>query len=241
MIDTDRPNRNRVVSTDCVEADSAIGKPEHERAPESNVVITGGRRNQCSKVPPVHLFHHNTVACDQGGCSARLGRIALPHIAGEPRRAARTSSLERLTSNVPWGWPRWWLSTCGIRPCNPRYRRRLIAAPSPFAESDADQAVAACDESLRRNNGFLGTAPDQRPLAFTRTAVWAVSADGKLLHNWVERSAWEAYQSLTGHVTRRITSLPRRAGFRPTGYRAPAHPNLTATEHRTPIAVVSRE
>ena len=48
-----------------------------------------------------------------------------------------------------------------------------------------------------RNNGFLGTAPDQRPIAFTGTAVWAVSADGTLLHNWVERSAWEAYQSLT--------------------------------------------
>ena len=48
-----------------------------------------------------------------------------------------------------------------------------------------------------RNNGFLGTAPDQRPITFTGTAIWAVGADGKLLHNWVERSAWEAYQSLT--------------------------------------------
>ena len=26
-----------------------------------------------------------------------------------------------------------------------------------------------------RNNGFLGTAPDQRPISFTGTAVWAVS------------------------------------------------------------------
>ncbi len=51
-------------------------------------------------------------------------------------------------------------------------------------------------------NGVLGTAPDQRPLAFTGTAVWAVRADGKLLHNWVERSAWEAYQSLTGDASR---------------------------------------
>ena len=48
-----------------------------------------------------------------------------------------------------------------------------------------------------RNNGFLGSAPDQRPISFTGTAVWAVRADGKLLHNWVERSAWEVYQSLT--------------------------------------------
>ena len=48
-----------------------------------------------------------------------------------------------------------------------------------------------------RNNGFLGSTPDQRPITFTGTAVWALRADGKLLHNWVERSAWEAYQSLT--------------------------------------------
>lgn len=48
-----------------------------------------------------------------------------------------------------------------------------------------------------RNNGFLGTAPDQRPVSFTGTAVWAVRADDKLLPNWVERSAWEAHQSVT--------------------------------------------
>ena len=53
-----------------------------------------------------------------------------------------------------------------------------------------------------RNNGFLGTSPDQRPIAFTGTAVWAVGADGKLLRNWVERSAWEVYQSLTNDAAR---------------------------------------
>ena len=46
------------------------------------------------------------------------------------------------------------------------------------------------------NNGVLGTNPDQRPIAMTGTAVWAVGEDGKLLHNWVERSAWELYQRL---------------------------------------------
>jgi len=34
-------------------------------------------------------------------------------------------------------------------------------------------------------------------LEMTGTAVWAVSADGKLLHSWVDRSAWECYQRLT--------------------------------------------
>ena len=48
-----------------------------------------------------------------------------------------------------------------------------------------------------RNNGLLGLPSDQQPLEMTGTAVWAVSADGKLLHNWVERSAWESYQRLT--------------------------------------------
>jgi hypothetical protein len=48
-----------------------------------------------------------------------------------------------------------------------------------------------------RNNGFLGTEPDQRPISFTGTAVWAIREDGKLLHNWVERSSWEVFQQLT--------------------------------------------
>jgi hypothetical protein len=47
-----------------------------------------------------------------------------------------------------------------------------------------------------KNNGMLGTVADQRPIAFTGTAVWAVREDGKLLHNWVERSSWELFQRL---------------------------------------------
>jgi hypothetical protein len=49
-----------------------------------------------------------------------------------------------------------------------------------------------------KNNGFLGTEPDQQDIAMTGTAVWAVSEDGKLLTNWVERSSWELFQRLTG-------------------------------------------
>jgi predicted ester cyclase len=48
-----------------------------------------------------------------------------------------------------------------------------------------------------KNNGILGTKPDQRDVSFTGTAVFAVRDDGVLLHNWVERSAWELYQALT--------------------------------------------
>ncbi|MEU1620959.1 nuclear transport factor 2 family protein [Streptomyces sp. NPDC005722] len=49
-----------------------------------------------------------------------------------------------------------------------------------------------------RNNGLLGTEPDGRPVSFSGTAVWAVREDGRLRHNWVERSTWELYQRLTG-------------------------------------------
>jgi steroid delta-isomerase-like uncharacterized protein len=48
-----------------------------------------------------------------------------------------------------------------------------------------------------RNNGVLGTSADGKPISLTGTAVWAVAPDGKLLHNWVERSSWELHQRLT--------------------------------------------
>ena len=70
-----------------------------------------------------------------------------------------------------------------------------------FQNADGSR-VASRFRMHGRNNGFLGTTPDQRPLAFTGTAVWAVRADGKLLRNWVERSAWEAYQALRKDVAR---------------------------------------
>ncbi len=47
-----------------------------------------------------------------------------------------------------------------------------------------------------RNNGVFGAPADQRPISFTGTAVWAVRGDGKLLHNWVERSSLELFQQL---------------------------------------------
>jgi ketosteroid isomerase-like protein len=40
------------------------------------------------------------------------------------------------------------------------------------------------------NQGILGTPADDRPIEFTGIAVWEVR-DGKLAHNWVERSAHE--------------------------------------------------
>lgn len=47
-----------------------------------------------------------------------------------------------------------------------------------------------------KNNGIMGTAPDQQPIKMTGNAVWSVREDGKLLHNRVERAAWETYLEL---------------------------------------------
>lgn len=44
------------------------------------------------------------------------------------------------------------------------------------------------------NGGMFGTAADGKPVKFTGIAIWEVR-DGKLVHNWVERSAWELLQS----------------------------------------------
>ncbi|NIK67401.1 MULTISPECIES: nuclear transport factor 2 family protein [unclassified Paenibacillus] len=45
------------------------------------------------------------------------------------------------------------------------------------------------------NQGVLGSLPDDRPIQLTGIAVWEVR-DGKLAHNWVERSAYELSKRL---------------------------------------------
>lgn len=47
------------------------------------------------------------------------------------------------------------------------------------------------------NSGMFGLPANHKPFTMTVTAVWAVRADGKLEHNWVERNAWEVYGELT--------------------------------------------
>jgi hypothetical protein len=64
-----------------------------------------------------------------------------------------------------------------------------------FQNEDGSR-VASLWRVRGKNNGMLGTAPDQRPIAFTGTAIWDVRSDGKLLRNRVERAAWEVFQQL---------------------------------------------
>lgn len=47
-----------------------------------------------------------------------------------------------------------------------------------------------------KNNGLLGSVKDQTPISFTGTAIWALNEEGKLLHNWVERSTWALSRTL---------------------------------------------
>jgi hypothetical protein len=47
-----------------------------------------------------------------------------------------------------------------------------------------------------RNNGMFGLPADDKPVAITGNAILAVTATGRLAHNWVERSAWELYNQL---------------------------------------------
>ncbi|GAA1583475.1 hypothetical protein GCM10009789_41590 [Kribbella sancticallisti] len=57
-----------------------------------------------------------------------------------------------------------------------------------FANSDGSR-VASRWRLTATNHGFDHTAAIGDRITFTGTAVWQVSEDGKLLHNWVERSA----------------------------------------------------
>ena len=63
-------------------------------------------------------------------------------------------------------------------------------------QNEAGTRVASRWRVTGKNNGILGTVPDQQPVHMTGTAVFAVREDGVLVHNWVERSAWELYRRL---------------------------------------------
>ena len=65
-----------------------------------------------------------------------------------------------------------------------------------FQNEDGSR-VASLWRITGKNNGMMGTAPDQQPIRMTGTAIWSVREDGKLVHNRVERAAWETFQNLT--------------------------------------------
>jgi hypothetical protein len=44
----------------------------------------------------------------------------------------------------------------------------------------------------------MGFPADQRRIEFTGNAIWHVDAEGRLVRNWVERSAFELFRDLKG-------------------------------------------
>lgn len=66
-----------------------------------------------------------------------------------------------------------------------------------FQNADGSR-VASRWHVTGRNNGIFGLAADQKEFSLSGTAIWQVRDDGKLMHNWVERSGWEAFNDLSG-------------------------------------------
>ena len=64
-----------------------------------------------------------------------------------------------------------------------------------FTSTAGDRVVSRLI-ATGKNNGLFDTPADGRPVSFTVSAIWEVR-DGKLAHNWVERSAYELYRTLT--------------------------------------------
>jgi limonene-1,2-epoxide hydrolase len=73
--------------------------------------------------------------------------------------------------------------------------------------------VASRWEVRGRNNGILDTPADRQEIWLTGTAVWAVREDGKLLHNWVERSSWELSRRLNRPALSGTDAAPPNSGM----------------------------
>ncbi len=64
-----------------------------------------------------------------------------------------------------------------------------------FASPDGQRVVSRWAVT-GRNLGMFGTKPDAHPVEFTGISIWKVR-EGRLAHNWVERSAYELARKLT--------------------------------------------
>lgn len=76
-----------------------------------------------------------------------------------------------------------------------KIREVRLVSHDMFSSADGTRVVSRWTCS-GLNNGLFGTPADGQPVEVTGIAVWEVR-DGKLAHNWVERSAYELMQRLT--------------------------------------------
>jgi hypothetical protein len=63
-------------------------------------------------------------------------------------------------------------------------------------QNEGGSRVASRWSVTGKNNGILGTHPNEEPFLMLGTAIFAVREDGLLQHNWVERNAWELHGRL---------------------------------------------
>ncbi|WAS97785.1 ester cyclase [Nannocystis punicea] len=81
-----------------------------------------------------------------------------------------------------------------VRSFSAKIRELRLTSRDMFGSADGTRVVSRWVVT-GFNQGILNTPPDDRPIEFTGIAVWEVR-DGKLAHNWVERSAYELAQRL---------------------------------------------
>lgn len=83
-----------------------------------------------------------------------------------------------------------------VRAFSAKIREPRLKNLDMFSSADGTRVVSRW-VTTGFNRGMFGTPPDERPVEFTGIAIWEVR-DGKLAHNWVERSALELMQRLQG-------------------------------------------
>ncbi|MBZ5708373.1 ester cyclase [Nannocystis pusilla] len=81
-----------------------------------------------------------------------------------------------------------------VRSFSAKIRDLRLTSRDMFSSADGTRVVSRWVVT-GFNQGILNTPADDRPIEFTGIAVWEVR-DGKLAHNWVERSAHELAQRL---------------------------------------------
>jgi predicted ester cyclase len=71
----------------------------------------------------------------------------------------------------------------------------LKVVPQEILVTDDGKRVITRMHATGKNKGLFGTQPNGAPVEFTAISIMEVK-DGKLAHNWVERSAYELSQRL---------------------------------------------
>lgn len=75
----------------------------------------------------------------------------------------------------------------------------LKVVPLEILVTDEGKRVITRMKATGHNKGMFGTKPDGRPIEFVAISIIEIK-NGKLTHNWVERSAYELHQRLASDI-----------------------------------------